>query len=159
MTPRSALSGSVLALSFLYPLWSDVFNVLVPMFFPDYVRDMLVRQNVTPGLASMIGIEYPHTMYHAATAAVCGAVIVTAFAAMVIRGPYREGADWAMRLLFYGGLISLVVRGWLSLAVYMHGFWSGLEQDVQIPLAFLVAGLVIERILSARRTQGVPTSP
>src|SRR6266511_163166 len=130
MTPRSVLSGSVLALSFLYPLWSDVFNVLVPMFFPDYVRDMLVRQNVTPGLASM-----------------------------VIRGPYREGADWAMRLLFYGGLISLVVRGWLSLAVYMHGFWSGLEQDVQIPLAFLVAGLVIERILSARRTQGVPTSP
>lgn len=143
MNQRSAWSGGLLAMSFLYPMFSDAINILIPMFFPDLVRSQFASGTI------LAGMLYPHTLYHASTAAVCGFLIAGGCVAAVIAGPYRRGERWSFRLL-YASVISLVVRMVLSFTVYMHPLFGGLEQDLQIPVAFLVAGILVESARSRR---------
>ena len=125
-------------MSFLYPMFSDAINIVVPMLFPDLVRSQFADGTI------LAGMLYPHTLYHASSAALCGLLVATGFVAAVIGGPYRHGKGWAYQLLVFGAVTSLVVRLVLSFTVYMHPLFGGLEQDVQIPIAFFVVGLVLE---------------
>lgn len=144
MNQRSAWSGGLLAMSCLYPMFSDAINIVVPMFFPDLVRSQFASGTI------LAGMLYPHTLYHASTAALCGFLVAGGSVAAVVAGPYRRGERWSFRLLVYASVISLVVRMVLSFTVYMHPLFGGLEQDVQIPLAFLVAGIFMESARSRR---------
>jgi hypothetical protein len=134
---RSAWSGGLLAMAFLYPALSDAFNVAIPAFFPSAIRD--TSQDFAGAI--LFGMEYPHTLFHAIGDAVVSLVVLAMFATAVVSRPYRSGERWAWRVLVAGGLIGVAVKLWASFTIFMHPLWYGLEQDVQIPLAFLAVGL------------------
>jgi hypothetical protein len=137
---RNAVSGALLAASFLYPALSDAFNVTIPAFFPDLFRSGLSGPFAG---AVLLGLEFPHTLFHAIGGAVVAFIVLAALSTAIIRGPYREGDRWAWRVLVFGGMVSLAVKLTGSFVIFMHPIWYGLEQDVQIPLAFLIAGLLL----------------
>ena len=138
---RSGWSGGLFAASFLYPVLSDLLNLLVPVAANPTFADLQRTQ--------------PHTRFHAPSAPIAPFVILLVFAIALVGGPYRRGERWAWRVLAAAGLVSLAVKTWASFAIHMHGVFDGLEQDLWIPGGLWLLALVLSAPAS---TQAAPRS-